>query len=85
MFSASEQDTEHQAIAPVYMSVQSSNGHWGEQVPMDDLKISPALVFSIYKQERELGRRIVLRERSHAIHQNGEQKGRETRIRLENC
>ena len=40
VFSASEQDTEHQAIAPVYMSVQSSNGHWGEQVPIDDLKIS---------------------------------------------
>ena len=74
MFSASEQDTEHQAIVPVYMSVQSSNGHWGDQVPIDDLKISPASVFSIYKQERELGRRIVLRERSHAINQNGKQK-----------
>ena len=71
MFSASEQDTEHQAIAPVYMSVQSSNGHWSDQVPIDDLKISPASVFSIYKQERELGMRIVLREKSQKAEKLG--------------
>ena len=55
MFSASEQDTEHQAIAPVYMSVQNSNGHWGEPVPIDDFKISPASVFSTLPSRARIG------------------------------